>query len=143
MVAYRADIMEDLKRSEEMTAYQQAQAIYQEFVQRIRGEEEQRNLERMRALLGRLLTRRFGDVSEAGNDRWCAPWLRLRSRARMLDPRRAGAPGKPPETRHRGPGRAGGEVRPRASNYCERESAYGVILPVHVGMENDGPEQWR
>jgi hypothetical protein len=78
MVAYGSYIVEDLKRSGDMTLYQQAMAVYQEFVERIREEEqrnhnqevqrireeEQRSLESLRALLHRLLVRRFGAVSE-------------------------------------------------------------------------------
>jgi hypothetical protein len=61
MVAYGSHIVEDLKRSEDMTAYQQAMAVYEEFMARI---QEQRALEVLRSLLGRLLMRRFGAVSE-------------------------------------------------------------------------------
>jgi hypothetical protein len=57
MVAYGATIMEDLERTEDMTAYQQALAIYEEMVQGISGDANRRTLIRQ-------LTHRFGDLSE-------------------------------------------------------------------------------
>lgn len=62
MVAYSPHIVEDLKRSDDMSIYQQAVAIY-EAIQRERYEEG------LRALLGRLLTRRFGAVPDDAQDR--------------------------------------------------------------------------
>jgi hypothetical protein len=80
LVAHQAHIVQDLKKVADMTAYEQALEVYREYEQRIRHDEAQRvrqeearrfELETQRLQqaearrnLTRLLTRRFGSLSE-------------------------------------------------------------------------------
>ncbi|HWN69485.1 MAG TPA: DUF4351 domain-containing protein [Haliangium sp.] len=65
LIAYQANIMQDLRKVGDMTPYERALEVYQEYEQRIRRDEAQRvRQEEARRNLTRLLTRRFGALSE-------------------------------------------------------------------------------
>lgn len=105
MVAFRAPILQDLERTGDMNALQQAQALYDELVQHERREGHAEGLrkgrkegrkEEARALLVRLLTRRFGSlpgpasarVQRAGTatlERWAERVLTARSLDEVFD----------------------------------------------------------
>jgi hypothetical protein len=64
-VAHRAFIMQDLKRTGDMTSYEQALAVYRGYEQRIREAGAQAGaLQEAQSTLIRLLTRRFGALPE-------------------------------------------------------------------------------
>jgi hypothetical protein len=69
LVAHRVDIMQDLEKVGDMS-YEQALEVYREYEQRIRRDEAQRvRQEEAQRNLSRLLTRRFGALSENVADR--------------------------------------------------------------------------
>lgn len=65
LIAFRPFIMQDLEKTVDMTAYQRAMALYEEWERGVREDEARRSREDgARAILMRIVSQRFGEVPE-------------------------------------------------------------------------------